>query len=225
MLVDGYEANIIYDILFKEKQLTSKRHENGIHIFNSLVEVAPAMGMIGTLIGLVRMLATMGDGSDALGLAMSATLVSTLYGIFIAYIWAGPIADKLKMRSLEEERCHAMVIDAVVSMRNGYNPVIIRDSLQNYLPRNERSFSSRNEEIILRLGSKGVVMKKVPPHNTKSTKTHSVLLSSQTQLEQEPIRQRASRDSNIWIVTYADLMSILLAFLYSFLCFLSNNDG
>ena len=138
MLVDGYDPEVIKDILIKEKRLTSERHEEGIRIFEALKDVAPALGMIGTLIGLVQMLANMSD-PKSIGPAMAIALLTTLYGAFIANVIASPIADKLSMRSAEEETNQALMIDAVLSIQNGLNPRVIRDALQNYLPRGERT--------------------------------------------------------------------------------------
>ncbi len=137
MLVDGYDPEVIRDILLKEKSLASDRHKEGIRIFDSITDVAPALGMIGTLIGLVQMLANMSD-PKSIGPAMAVALLTTLYGAFISNVISKPIADKLGMRSGEEAKNQALIIDAVLSIQNGLNPRVIKDALQNYLPKGER---------------------------------------------------------------------------------------
>jgi chemotaxis protein MotA len=95
------------------------------------------MGMIGTLIGLVAMLANM-DDPKAIGPAMAVALLTTLYGSLMANVVAIPIADKLKFRSMEEERIHKMVIDGLLSIQAGQNPRIIESMLKSYLPSSKR---------------------------------------------------------------------------------------
>lgn len=133
MLVDGYDPAVIRDILTKERDLTITRHEQGRKIFEAVVDVAPAMGMIGTLIGLVQMLSNMSD-PKSIGPAMAVALLTTLYGALIANVIAAPIADKLALRSEEEEKNYNLCIDAIMGISSGLNAKIIKDSLREYLP-------------------------------------------------------------------------------------------
>lgn len=133
MLVDGYDPQVIRDILTKERELTITRHEQGRKIFEALTDVAPAMGMIGTLIGLVDMLANMKD-PKSIGPAMAVALLTTLYGAVIANVFSQPIADKLSLRSEEEEKNYNLCIDAIMGISSGLNAKIIKDSLREYLP-------------------------------------------------------------------------------------------
>ncbi|MCB0393884.1 MAG: flagellar motor protein PomA [Bdellovibrionales bacterium] len=137
MLVDGYDPEVIKDILVKEKNLSKGRHDEGIRFFKAVNESAPAMGMIGTLIGLVQMLSNMSD-PKSIGPAMAVAILTTLYGALISNLFAGPVSDKLTMRSAEEESNQALMIDAVLSIQNGLNPRVIRDALQNYIPKGQR---------------------------------------------------------------------------------------
>ncbi len=133
MLVDGYDPAVIRDILTKDRDLTLTRHSQGRKIFEALADVSPAMGMIGTLIGLVDMLSNMKD-PKAIGPAMAVALLTTLYGAVIANVIAQPIADKLALRSDEEEKNYNLCIDAVMGISSGLNAKIIKDSLREYLP-------------------------------------------------------------------------------------------
>jgi len=135
MLVDGYDPKVIREILTKERNLTITRHAQGSKIFSSLADVAPAMGMIGTLIGLVQMLANMKD-PKSIGPAMAVALLTTLYGAVIANMIAAPISDKLNLRSEEEQKNYNLCIDAVMGIAAGLNAKIIKDSLREYLPSN-----------------------------------------------------------------------------------------
>jgi len=133
MLVDGYDPKVIKEILVKERNLTVIRHSQGQKIFKSMADVAPAMGMIGTLIGLVNMLANMKD-PKSIGPAMAIALLTTLYGAIIANMIASPIADKLGLRSEEEEKNYDLCIDGIMGIAAGLNAKIIKDSLREYLP-------------------------------------------------------------------------------------------
>lgn len=133
MLVDGYDPQVIREILTRERDLTINRHTAGRKMFEAIADVAPALGMIGTLIGLVQMLSNMKD-PKSIGPAMAVAILTTLYGALIANIVAIPIADKLALRSDEEERNYDLCIDAIMGISAGLNAKIIKDSLREYLP-------------------------------------------------------------------------------------------
>ena len=93
MVVDGTAAEVIESSLTNDKDLMIKRHELSSGVFKSWKDIAPAMGMIGTLVGLVGMLQNMAD-PKAIGPAMAIALLTTLYGALIANVLAGPFAEK-----------------------------------------------------------------------------------------------------------------------------------
>lgn len=138
LLVDGHEPDIVESILTKDLTHTIKRHRDGQSLFKAIGEVAPAMGMIGTLIGLVQMLSAMDDPKQ-IGPAMAVALLTTLYGAIIANMIALPIANKLELRTADEHLTKSMIIDAALSIQTGQNPRIIRDLLKNYLPKSRRN--------------------------------------------------------------------------------------
>ena len=98
---------------------------------------APALGMIGTLIGLVQMLQTMDDPS-AIGPSMAVALLTTFYGSLMANLVCIPIAGKLKTRSKEEVLTKEMTIQGIISLSNGDNPRILEQKLKAYVPPNQR---------------------------------------------------------------------------------------
>jgi len=138
LMVDGHEPEVVRQTLVNEMNLTVQRHETGQAIFKSLGDVAPAMGMIGTLIGLVQMLANMSD-PKAIGPAMAVALLTTLYGAVIANVFALPLADKLALRSEEERMVKSMIIDALLGIQEGRNPRVIEEMLKTYLPGSKRA--------------------------------------------------------------------------------------
>ncbi|TNC92920.1 flagellar motor protein PomA [Thalassolituus sp.] len=137
LLVDGHDPDVVRTLLSKEMKLASTRHDMAIGVFKSMGDVAPAMGMIGTLIGLVAMLANMSD-PKAIGPAMAIALLTTLYGAMIANMIALPIADKLNLRKEEEDLLKAMIIDALLAIQSGQNPRVIESMLLAYIQEGKR---------------------------------------------------------------------------------------
>lgn len=144
-MVDGLEPDVVRSMLQKEMYQTIDRHEKGQKIFQAIGDVAPAMGMIGTLIGLVQMLASM-DDPKTIGPSMAVAILTTLYGALIANIVAIPLADKLELRSKEEEVTKSMVVDAVMGIQAGMNPRVIEEMLKMYLSGTMRSPSEEGGE-------------------------------------------------------------------------------
>ena len=145
MLVDGHDADVVRGTLQKDISLTAERHERGVGMMMALADVAPAMGMIGTLIGLVAMLSNM-DDPKSIGPAMAVALLTTLYGAFLANVIAIPIAAKLKLRLAEEQMNQELVLDAVLGIQDGQNPRVIEGLLKNYLAESKRSIKTTEEE-------------------------------------------------------------------------------
>lgn len=137
LLVDGHDPEVVKGLLLRDKNQAVERHNLGSSIFGAMADVAPAMGMIGTLVGLVAMLANM-DDPKAIGPAMAVALLTTLYGAVIANAVCGPIADKLRLRASEEALTKSLVIDALLAIQNGQNPRVIDSMLRNYLPESKR---------------------------------------------------------------------------------------
>ncbi|WP_369856393.1 flagellar motor protein PomA [Candidatus Thalassolituus haligoni] len=141
LLVDGHDPDVVRSILSKEAKLATDRHDMGASIFQNLGDTGPAMGMIGTLIGLVAMLANM-DDPKTIGPAMAVALLTTLYGAMLATMFALPLADKLRLRMNEEGRLKSMIIDALLAIQAGQNPRVIESMLQAYIAEGKRTTAS-----------------------------------------------------------------------------------
>ena len=137
LLVDGHDPDVVKTLLSKDKDKAVERHSLGADIFAALGNVAPAMGMIGTLVGLVAMLSNM-DDPKSIGPAMAVALLTTLYGAMLANMVAIPIADKLSLRRGEEDMSKSLIIDALLAIQGGQNPRVIDSMLRNYLPEGQR---------------------------------------------------------------------------------------
>jgi chemotaxis protein MotA len=138
LLVDGHDPDVVRAVLTKDMKQGEARHSWGQKIFQALGEVAPAMGMIGTLIGLVSMLANMSD-PKTIGPSMAIALLTTLYGAMLATMFAIPLADKLALRSEEEGTVKKLIIDALLAIQSGQNPRVIESMLKTYLPESKRN--------------------------------------------------------------------------------------
>ncbi len=148
LLVDGQDREVVRTMLAKDRAMTLERHKWGAKVFTSIGDVGPAMGMIGTLIGLVQMLSNM-DDPKSIGPAMAVALLTTLYGAMLATMIAIPIADKLTLRMTEEARIQSIIVDALLAIQSGQNPRVIEDMLRTYLPagvRDEATFEQPAQE-------------------------------------------------------------------------------
>jgi chemotaxis protein MotA len=137
MSIDGMEIREIKGILDTEIDFVRNRHQLGAEIFSTMGTFAPAMGMIGTLIGLVQMLQSMDDPST-IGPAMAVALLTTFYGSIIANIICMPIAGKLKTRSKEEMLTREMAVQGIISLSTGDNPRVLEQRLQAFMPANQQ---------------------------------------------------------------------------------------
>lgn len=137
LCVDGISADVIRRTLTSEMHETIRRHEEGARIFRGIGDAAPAFGMIGTLVGLVQMLANLKD-PGAIGPAMAVAMLTTLYGALIANLIALPIADKLESRTSDEESIKSLIIESVLEIQAQTNPSVLGEMLESYLPEHQR---------------------------------------------------------------------------------------
>ena len=133
MAVDGTDPELIEQIMTTELDNLIERHEAGRSMLATIGKYAPAFGMIGTLIGLVAMLANMTDPSK-IGGGMAVALLTTMYGAILANVVFLPLADKLGSRSSEEVLLKTIIIKGVMSIQSGDNPRIVEQKLKTFLP-------------------------------------------------------------------------------------------
>lgn len=132
MLVDGYAIDLVQKTLKEKNSLFNEVAETSAGVFRAIGEAAPAFGMIGTLVGLIQMLANLSDPST-IGPAMAVALLTTLYGALIANLFALPMADKIESWAHDESYRQHMIIDAMDCLAHGVNPAVMRDLLEPYL--------------------------------------------------------------------------------------------
>ena len=144
LAADNRPPEVITSILSLEIAAMEDRHSKGVDMLDGIGADGPAMGMIGTLIGLVQMLQNMSDPS-AIGPAMAVALLTTFYGAVLANVFAIPVAAKLKQRSKQESTKMNIIVAGVLGIVAGENPRVIREKLDSFLPPKDRMVEEKKE--------------------------------------------------------------------------------
>lgn len=140
LVVDSVEPEKVRALLNKELEYLEERHAQDMAFYNKASEYAPAFGMVGTLIGLINLLANLTD-TEALAKNMAVALVTTFYGVILANLFFKPIANKLRVRHEEEYLCKMIISEGVQAIQDGDNPNFIQEKLTRLLP----SYSLKGE--------------------------------------------------------------------------------
>jgi chemotaxis protein MotA len=138
LVIDGTAGDEIEKILNSELEAMDQRHGQGKAMLDLFAKYAPALGMIGTLVGLVAMLLNM-DDPKKIGPGMAVAILTTLYGAIIANILCLPLADKLSYRHDEEMLLRTVMLKGIISLQAGDNPRVTQAKLAVYLPARRRS--------------------------------------------------------------------------------------
>lgn len=131
--VDGADPDFLASILGRDIDYMTERHEKGIRMLEVMGEMAPAFGMLATLIGLVQVFGGLG-APDALGPAVGMTLLGTLYGAALAHVFMFPLAAKLSLYHEDERRVHQVIKDGILAIQRGVNPHMMQVALKAALP-------------------------------------------------------------------------------------------
>ena len=145
LIVDANDPDKVRAILENDIECMSARHEDAAALYDKASSVAPAFGMVGTLVGLINMLNNMsltGDGSSSIGKDMGTALITTLYGCILAHMIFGPIANNLRIRDGEEVLCKQIIVEGIMSIQSGENPKALREKLLTYIPQGKREAPS-----------------------------------------------------------------------------------
>jgi chemotaxis protein MotA len=138
LIADNAGPQLIQDTLRIEIHSLKRRHQIGETVFRSLGTFAPAFGLIGTLIGLVQMLARL-NNPKALGGAMAIALLATFYGALSANLLFLPIAGKLRARTQQEVLNLEIIFEGARCILQNNNPLLVRDKLSSFVPPKERT--------------------------------------------------------------------------------------
>lgn len=132
MVIDGVDLDQIRDLLETEVYLYEQKTKSDISMFESASAYAPAMGMIGTIMGLIQVLANM-TTPEQLTKSIAVAFITTFYGVILANIFFSPAASKLKARLADYRTEKDMIIEGVCGIRNGENPKMLREKLTAYI--------------------------------------------------------------------------------------------
>ena len=132
LVIDGFPANTVRGIMELEATWQKERHSKGKKMMDQLAAYAPAFGMIGTLVGLVQMLAALDDPSK-IGGGMATALLTTLYGAMAANMVCLPLSGKLEVRAKEESLLRELMIEGIVAIQSGDGPQLIKERLKTFV--------------------------------------------------------------------------------------------
>jgi chemotaxis protein MotA len=137
LVIDGFPAETVREIMELEATWQGARHALGKKMMDQLAAYAPAFGMIGTLVGLIQMLAALDDPS-AIGGGMSVALLTTLYGAMVANMICLPMSGKLEIRAKEEALLRELMIEGIVAIQSGDGPQLIKEKLRTFVAPSQR---------------------------------------------------------------------------------------
>ena len=145
LVVDGFPAQTVRDILGIELYGMQSRHTQGKKVVDQLGMLAPAFGMVGTLIGLIAMLKSLDDPSS-IGGSMAVALLTTFYGALLANLIFLPLGVKLDTRQKEETLMREIMIEGIASIQSGDKPQVIKEKLKSFLPPGDRKLMDKKKE-------------------------------------------------------------------------------
>jgi chemotaxis protein MotA len=137
LVVDGTDPDLVADVLEAENDAMRKRHQAGAQPFEKAGGYAPTMGIIGTVFGLVHVLANL-SAPQTLGPSISSAFIATLLGVSSANVVYLPVAARLKQLSAAELHLRTLVLEGILANQAGDNPRVIEEKLMAYVPPAQR---------------------------------------------------------------------------------------
>lgn len=140
LIVDANDPDHVRSILENDIEQMSARHDGTAAMYDKASSVAPAFGMVGTLVGLINMLMGMDvtSGGSNLGGDMGTALITTLYGCILAHMVFGPVASHLRNQDEEEVLCKMIIVEGITGIQSGENPKFLRERLLTFVKQNSR---------------------------------------------------------------------------------------
>jgi chemotaxis protein MotA len=140
LAIDGTDPELVREIMETDVIFLGKRHHEGANIYATMGGFAPTLGVIGTVSGLVHMLANLSD-PGTMGPSIAAAFIATLYGVSSANLIFLPLSNKLKVISHEEVLVREIITEGILSIQAGDNPRIVEEKLKSFLsPKLRRPF-------------------------------------------------------------------------------------
>ncbi|MHB1392438.1 MAG: motility protein A [Clostridia bacterium] len=145
LIVDGTDPELVRNILETELSFIEDRHKSNQGVFEYIASAGPGFGMLGTLIGLINMLANLSDPSTV-GPNMAVAIITTLYGSLIQNVFCNPVVNKLKLRSSQESLMKEVMLEGMLSIQAGENPRIIEEKLKAFMSPKLRNVLESSKE-------------------------------------------------------------------------------
>lgn len=133
LLLNGLDTAVLREILENDLNVHEQIRKREISMFEAMGGYSPTMGVIGTVMGLINVLASMGEDSSELVHGISAAFIATLYGVLLANILYLPIANKLTLRLKQEMLGKELIMDGVLAINEFESPIAIKERLLPYL--------------------------------------------------------------------------------------------
>ena len=132
LIIDGTDPEVTKSILESNIAVMENRHRVGINFFESAGGYSPTLGIIGTVMGLVHVLGNLTDPEN-LSVSIAGAFLATLYGVCFANLIYLPIATKLKFKNEKEVQIMQMILDGILSIQAGENPLILKEKLKTHI--------------------------------------------------------------------------------------------
>ena len=137
LVVDGIEGDLIVEILNNNISEIEGRYSKGAKMYKTWGSYAPAFGMIGTLVGLIQMLAEL-DNPDNIASGMAAALITTFYGALLANLILNPLGFNLENKGQREVENREMMLIGILSIKNGDSTRVLEEKLKSFLNEKEK---------------------------------------------------------------------------------------
>ncbi len=139
LMIDGTDPDALRSIMEIDIDSLSRRHRENAKVFETAAGLAPTLGVLGAVMGLITVLSNLGGDTAELGHGIATAFVATFYGVGFANVICLPIAEKLKFRSTEEKVVREMILEGVLSIQAGDNPRIVKEKLEAFLAPGQRT--------------------------------------------------------------------------------------
>jgi chemotaxis protein MotA len=133
LTIDGTDPDMIERIMRIEIDAMLERHKHGKHFWASIAKFGPGCGLVACLCAQVAMFSNLNGDAGVIGKALSGALTGTLYGALVQNVFAGPIAEKLGLKSKEEAFVKEIIMQGVLSIQAGNNPRVVEMQLMSFL--------------------------------------------------------------------------------------------
>jgi chemotaxis protein MotA len=143
LTIDGTDPEMIERILRIEVEAMQQRHKQGKHFFGTMAKFGPGFGLMATLVAQVAMFRNLGGDASVIGSALAIALTGTLYGCMLQNLVAGPVAEKLSIKSHEEAFAKEVVLQGILSIQAGNNPRVVEMQLLSFLNSKQQATMAR----------------------------------------------------------------------------------